>query len=58
MDQQHAVDRAVGQGQVDLVDQGGEVAALARPARHALLARHEGQGRSASSRNGRRKGVA
>ena len=44
MDQEHAVDRAVGQGQVVLVDQGGEVAALARPARHALLRRHEGQG--------------
>ena len=43
MDQQHAVDRAVGQRQVHLVDQGREVAALARPARDALLGRHEGQ---------------
>ena len=44
MDQQHPVDRAVGQRQVDLVDQGGVVAALARPARDALLGRHEGHG--------------
>ena len=44
MDQQHAVDRAVGQRQVELVDQGGVVAALARPARDALRRRHEGQG--------------
>jgi hypothetical protein len=44
MDQQDAVDRAVGQRQVELVDQGGVIAALARPAQHALLGRHESHG--------------
>ena len=44
MDQQDTVDRAVGQRQVEFVDQGSVVAALARPAQHALLGGHESHG--------------
>ena len=43
MDQQHAIDRAVGQRQIQLVDQGREIAPFARPAGDTLGGGHEGQ---------------
>ena len=60
MDQQHMVDRAVGQRQVVLVDQSGEVAAFARPAGHTLRAGMKASVRSASSPEGpqERPGIA
>ena len=43
MDQQHAIDRGIGQRQFRLVDQRREPGPVRRPFHHALRGRHEGQ---------------
>jgi hypothetical protein len=56
MGQQHAIDRQIGEGQFDLVDQRGLAGALARPMQHALRRRHDGDHARGLAAEGAEKG--